>query len=70
MKITPAWASFFKTLGIVVALAILGFLSDAANLEPVFGVTGSALVVAIVSAIEAKIKAATGSAFFGAVKVR
>lgn len=70
MRITPAWASFIKTIGIVVALAILGFLSDAANLNGVFGATASALIVAIAAALEAKIKAASGQAFFGAARVR
>ena len=70
MKITPAWASFIKTILIVVALAVLSVFSDAANLTPVFGVTASTLIVAIAAALEAKVKASTGKALFGAARVR
>ena len=69
MTITPAWASFIKTLGITVALAVLGFLSQTANLEPLFGAAASAIIVAIAAALEAKLKAETGKALFGAARV-
>ena len=70
MTITPAWASALKTLGILVALAVLGFLSDVANLQPLFGATASSIIVIVAAAIEAKIKAESGKALFGAARVR
>lgn len=69
-QITPAWASFFKTLIIVVALAVLGFFANAANLEGVLPTVIIPVIVSLAAALEAKIKAENGKALFGAVRVR
>lgn len=70
MKITPAWASAIKQIGLLILLVVLGYFSDVANLEPLFGASASAVIVVVIAAIEAKIKAETGQALFGAARVR
>ncbi len=69
MTITPAVSGFLKGLLLVVIAAVVGFFSDAANLNGVLPPVLVTIVVALASAIESSIKASTGTALFGAVRV-
>lgn len=68
MTITPGLSGFLKGLLLVVILAVTSYLSDAANLTGIAPVIAT-LVVAVASAIESSIKANSGKALFGAVRV-
>lgn len=72
MKISPSTAGFLKGLLIVVVLAVVSFLGDAAHLTGVLNPVLAALVAGVFSGIESKMKANTDgeTGLFGAVSIK
>jgi len=63
---SPAIEAALRSLGAVVLFAILGWLANSANLAPIIGVAGSALVAAIVAAVD-KSYSPNGTLGFGTI---
>lgn len=68
MNISPAWTGALRSLGILVLMSVLSWLSVQANVAPLFGTTASGIIVLIVAAIENSIKENGGGSLFGAIK--
>lgn len=71
-QVSPGVAGFLKGLVLVVVIAVLGFLSNATNLEFIANPAIVSLIVAVASAIESSMKAKTAGekGLFGAVSIR
>lgn len=70
MKLTPAQNGFIKGLAIVIVTAVVGYVSNEANLAPLVG-NGLAFIIAgIVSSLESYVRSETGKGLLGAATVR
>lgn len=72
MTLTPGQYGALKSLGISLLLSLLTWASVSANVTPLLGVGGAALVAMIAGGIEEILrnKNTTGKAMFGAVTVK
>lgn len=59
-----------RGLGVAVLMAVLTYLGDAAHLNGILSGSLAAIVSGVALMIEHSIEASSGSALFGAVKVR
>ena len=70
MNISPAWEGALRGFGLVVLVAVLGWLSNAANLNGVASTSVVTIITVIAAAIENSIKAGGNGAMFGMIKPR
>ena len=72
MKISPTVAGFIKGILGVVVIALVSYLTDAANLTGILGPTLAVIAAGLFSAIESGLKAKSGgsTALFGAAHIR
>lgn len=66
----PALLGFIRGLGTVVLTAFLAYLGDASHLNGIVSVGIAAVISSIALAIENSIAHSSGSALFGAARVR
>jgi hypothetical protein len=64
----PAILGFARSLGILVLITVLSYISDATNLAFVGNPWFEALIASMALAIEHQLEAKTGRAMFGAMK--
>lgn len=71
MTMSPAVAGFIKGVGLVVVVAVVSYLADAAHLTGVLNPTLATIAAGVFSAIESSLKASSGgtTALFGAVRL-
>lgn len=72
MNVSPATAGFLKGLVLVIVLAVVDFLGNAANLNGILSPSIAVIVAAVASGLESHLKASSGgtTALFGAISVR
>ena len=70
MNISPAWEGALRGLGAVVLVAVLSWLSNAANLNGLVGPGLVTIITMIAAAIESSMKASGSGALFGMIKPR
>lgn len=70
MKISPAVLGALRTLGILVLVTVLSWLSNAANLQGVFSPVVVSVITILAGALEQSLSVKSGNttALFGAVK--
>lgn len=66
-KVSPALLGALRTLGVLVLVTVLNFLSNSANLQGVVTPTVASIVVILAGALEQSIAGTTGKSMFGAV---
>ena len=71
ITLSPGVAGFIKGLLMVVVLAVVSYLADAAHLSGVLNPTLATIAAGIFSAVESSLKSGSGgtTALFGAAKI-
>lgn len=67
MNVSPAVLGVIRSLGFVVILALVHWLSDAANLHGIMNEGLATLIATIALSFDHSLEAKTGTAAFGAV---